>query len=346
MSCKQKSADTGSEFATQEWQLLAKRLAECGRFDEEALLWPSELAEIKRRTEQALKEKRITYDRSQAEKCILALERAPCNELFDAVDIESGPCMLALVGQVRPGGECFELSTFNECDEGTYCLPATSCSGTCTSVVAAGGACGAGTLCAPHSTCLEGICRKHAEIGATCGGNTEVRCRAPSVCLYGDDTKTGTCSEALSEGPCRLDEATGTDFGDCALGYQCQYNADGTTTCAAARAAGEPCEPGRNQCASFVACVKDDNGVFACTPYGGGGESCGFYLSAEGQKLPELRNCVESWCPFQLNESGDLVGTCQALVGEGGACNDGLECATGLGCDLSTKTCVVRCPLQ
>jgi hypothetical protein len=347
-ACDSSTPNTAAEFAFKQYERYAQRVAECTSRDEATLLSNLSLDDVKRRVDNAQKKKRLAYDRDAAKECFKEIESLDCSALSKPFDFRTGTCIKALVGQLEVGSECYEFSDFNECAGSAFCNAVGSCTGVCSALVGVGGGCGSGISCVPGTQCLNGICRERGKEGTTCLGNSQLACASDLACLYGDTSATGTCSQPLQTGMCRFDLQSGTDFLDCARGYQCQIDASSNGACARSLGAGESCSPGHNQCAATLSCREREGGFF-CTAPSQLGETCGFFGSAEGQVMFEIQECLDSYCDFtgQMFEANarDFPGVCAALKAEGEACAAG-ECMKGTRCDGVTETCVAACPLR
>lgn len=142
-----------------------------------------------------------------------------------------------------------------------------------------------------------------------------------------DDTQcaSGACQRAenASCGTCRASVAVGGDCtnGHCVTGSVC-VSSNGKATCVAEKIAqaGESCssENGVVRCASGLSCSFAGDKA-TCRAPGDTGAACS-----------SRRDCKEGLAC--------VSGKCAAAVAEGGACSLD-ECATGLGCDSTTKKC-------
>jgi hypothetical protein len=215
---------------------------------------------------------RLSYDPTHAADCRAAVAPATCAAWALTQGGEPAACRLALPGLVANGGACYDGTV---CANGYCDVGARSCPGTCTPYVAAGGACPSYDSCAP---------------GLLCDGALTPTCRAPS-------TAGGTC-------PCQP-------------GLVCYGN-----TCVAPLAAGTACNANSSTCAVGLTCAGN-SGATTCQPLVGPGGACN--TAATYTTCGEGYHCASSVC------------VSDPLAGQ--ACTVGQFCIGGL-CDANTLKCV------
>lgn len=188
------------------------------------------------------------------------------------------------------------------CSDDRDCEAALYCDGTCTARPADGEACARGTVCAAGLGCDTdgGTCRPLPGDGAACAfGEMGPVCADGFACIDGS-----SCGPLPGEGePCAganlCAEGLGCDFtpegsfcivprgegGACESDRSCAeaFHCEGTS-CAADRAAGQPCSVG-NECAGV--CGPDASGGFSCRDAPVLGDGCVF-----SDECPLTLRCV------------------------------------------------------
>jgi hypothetical protein len=268
---------------------------------------------------------------------------------------------LPLVGQVGPGGLCFEDV---ECTHG-YCQRSmlyAGCAGTCADFAPTGTDC-AGLRCVAEDYCasLTGVpdrCLPLLAAGSACDGEI---CQPGLYCNCGElglPQCNGHCDPAPRKsspgGSCYIGEE------NCTAGSYC----DGST-CQKLRSEGDPCPLG-SECGGRYACVdgacrpwldvgsacdpKGYNGCPADTACDGTSKTCvgsqyfpgavGATCSDDGACTVEPYGKIPLYCQLSTH-------TCQPRGALGEACEPnatgGNPCADYATCDPNTRVCALNC---
>ncbi|MGC4122364.1 MAG: hypothetical protein QM765_48840 [Myxococcales bacterium] len=252
---------------------------------------------------------RMTFDASETRTCFDALPAVACADLIGGP--QPTACKAALSGQVATGGACFADA---ECSgDATICDLTSTCPGKCAARVEAGGSCAAPeAVCAFGTSCVSSTCTADASTGESC--SEEHPCGFGLVCLaQSSDAKTGRCQPAAASGACSTSSM-------CLPTFACA-GPNGSSQCARAKPEGTACTEGFYECDVLTSCVSG-----RCQAFPRLGGTCD-PTAASG----EFSDCLQGTC------SG---GRCVALKGEGQACQQGSECASGV---CTSNACAAAC---
>lgn len=266
---------------------------------------------------------RMSFDATEADKCLKAIDEVTCDDLDDpTMMISVIGCDKGLAGKVAVDGPCYGEAGFNECTAGNYCLNEMDCPGKCAYQPKEGEDCPDGA-CADGSSCSgAGKCVADAGLGKPCMGPDAGNCKGGLYCDGGDSMTAGACASRKTGGSC-----AGSD--ECVTGYECRMG-----TCVAYKRVGDACMPGKMECNIVVGYC--DASSKKCSSYPGPGGSCGFIGG-------ELVICVYGYC-----EGASIItpGTCKPFKAPGDACDPMSpfpQCTPHAECDGATTKCVDRC---
>ena len=293
--------------------------------------------------EEAVAQKRLTFDAKQAQACVDAFKTAGCT--VDQNFAAYAACQNVFKAQVKVGDGC---KAGGECVMG-YCAqgktPSDGCPGTCTAFIATGMTCDPNDSHCADSDFCEGTAKKcvaRAADGKPCG--SMARCGLNSFChgyigaSMGKPETKGTCGPAGKVGDACVSYLFGNT--DCTPGLFCDKTVATKPVCAARLAQG-------TSCTSLAACVDpldcvgldfDMNGKLK-TP-----GTCAAFLDVNMScKDP---NVYETGCVYDtLCDTTSKV--CLPSGNEGGDCSmNGGYCGDNLYCDSITMKCTPSVPLN
>lgn len=292
---------------------------------------------------------RATYDGSQAQACIDALNGLSCSALTGSINPPPA-CRAALKGAVAAGGSCRSTWVDFDCVSG-YCQTgsAASCSGTCAAYAQQGGACSATIKCDVGLVCSNGRCSPppaQGGNGATCNPNNQGSdCISGYYCFGAPSATTGTCTaQVAAGGACGADlnhalAALNLAGGQCGSGLVCKGliidNTTGSVTpgiCAIPVDEAASCTPASAGKSTVTGCkygLVCPSGTCARPPASG---ACANDL---------YTTCVLNGVAFGTGGNYcDSTTTCQPPKAAGAPCASSAECG-GLSCVSSV--CAAIC---
>lgn len=317
-------------FQAQFADVMAKRLSECAKVPKESVGTMYTLHTLARfNAEKAIDDERVVFSRDAAETCLEQLDKSPCAALAFDLDVIAPACTRVYDGKGLAGAKCHHAI---ECAADLFCaMPNGACPGKCAAHVAAGEVCeddnacekGATCVCA-NANCASRVCRPPAKIGSSCGTVDVPGCGDDAYCAPRGVPKPHTCQRRVKEGaPCVTSDA-------CVKPLHCVgfSSAKKPGTCKNAKALGDACSPGANECAASAACIGEKKKA-VCTAWAGPGGTCGVF---DG----EPAGCMGGYCDD---------GTCKPYKRPGEGCDyKGAMDACGPGrCDSFTHACVYPC---
>ncbi len=288
----------------------------------------------------AIKDKRLSINVSEAERCIAASKDAPCT--VDGIFVLLEACDRLYLPAVMPGGAC---KSDYECIGGTCARASgdTGCPGTCKAYVATGGDCAAeDATCAPSDFCHGDtqVCTLRAGKDAAC--DDKIRCGLAFSCT-GQDAQTGaggTCTAPSPVGTTCESYFFGNTSCDPAL-----YCDSSTQKCAARGATGAECN-GFYACDDGFVCIgltfDEDGNIMTpgrCTAPLDVGQTCDPSFGETGCPLSTScdmtsRQCIRTETPERIPFG--MPCTPPADENAEDPCDDGV-------CDPSTRTCALIC---
>ncbi|MEO6950281.1 MAG: hypothetical protein ABI321_00605 [Polyangia bacterium] len=301
----------------------------------------------------SIDEHRLGYDSVDAQSCLDAVERSPCDPVL-AARKRGRICDVV----VRPRAQVGALCTSDlEC-EGGVCVHEPSCKGTCVAYASYGAPCGTSDVehtCDPTVAWCSGTCQPKRARGKAC--SDDVACAIGFVCV------DGTCAD-----PIILDDGTTCDGSEpCKSGRYCDPAAH---VCTKQLQRGVACDTAL-ACQDGLACLGLVGGTTGtCTDWGDVGSSCsstgvsgcprsqtceGGVCTAPSFVPYAAERCVTTPCAAGLGCS--LTQVCDWLHPRAGSCSGaaatlcepGLVCSTygddlGVGPGVCTSTDVASCP--
>lgn len=266
--------------------------------------WPDEIRECELRVLERCMTSTISLQGGLMDGTAAACEDA-ATRCIAAIDELSGPCELVpdtpLLGNVCEA-MVVGLEPLGSACTGARCAAGAGvCDrGVCRVVPVQGEACGPGQRCAAGLLCgAGGLCAAPAGEGAACESGDAPACLPPLRC------RQGTCAAPRPAGETCADPA------DCQAGLTC----DAAGQCAAPPAM---CTGRMDDCGYQGACLAQIER--ACVPQADLGQAC-----ERSQQCGAQGYCMDN--------------ACAPLPGEGTACGDGVYCAAGLACSVSTGLC-------
>lgn len=250
---------------------------------------------------------RIAYDEAQGAACAGAWASLTCSALYSGFGFASPPsCLAALTGQVATDGTCY---MDGDCADG-FCSSETEhvCPGVCRPRAGPGAPCGPLQRCANDLACTfpatPSTCVTPGALDEACPCRPEYYCDTTGA--------SGVCKVPKTSGPC-----SGTDIGECAVGYACVTSGVGQgATCVALAGVGEgcagsPCGSGYycldvcrawptsdESCADTGVCIGAycDTGNDTCVTYKEGGAPCASSLECESGSCDQAGTCAPLAC--------------------------------------------------
>lgn len=263
----------------------------------------------------------VTYDPSLGATCIEEQRALGCSIFLVA---PPQACRDMFTGTVAVGGAC---SISEECAGDAYCADADCTAdvpGTCTARKGTGTACESTDECQGGLVCENLVCRTPASTsGGACGGDSGLACPLDQICIGAMGSAPGTCTPITSvfagarDEPCDIfEQELCTPDLSCAI-----TGVEGTTpvmTCVALADAGGSCFLAvPDMCPLSEYCDADPTmGRLegTCQPRPGAGQACA--QTPAGVMCAVGLDCID--------------GTCRALQDNGGSCETGEECRSGI----------------
>ncbi|SFF06870.1 hypothetical protein SAMN02745121_06763 [Nannocystis exedens] len=318
----------------------AVRCGEIGASERERCLREQPRARVLLGVERGLQAGRYRFDPARAAACLRLLAEAAC-----AVDHEvlpagclGGAVPAGLLPAVAPGGAC---ERWEECIDGR-CTGELGCPGQCRAhTPAAGGPCGADTLCSDGLYCDRDVCRPRGDLGAPCDGHWHA-CRPGLVCqgyvapvhephAY-RRKQLGVCEARPDAGrPCHR-----VSLGhDCAPAQFCDFSA-AEPRCRARSPAGAACS-WQDACADGLRC----DGLRLSAAVNGAGErrleAPGVCRPVADADAPCDPAAAETRCPIDMRCGDD--GRCRPRGDTGATCRERNDCGPYHHCEPATRTC-------
>jgi hypothetical protein len=236
----------------------------------------------------------------------------PCEKGLDCI---CGAC-LPVSDQSPAEGEPCEPG--DDCEPGFTCLSLGSAPARCAPTPALGEPC---SWDCTEGACSSGVCLPIRGLGEIC--NDTVVCQFDLTCAEG----RCVVSAGLDGAPCTRDPGQCLRFcvfpsADANEGTCGVPSSTGPTPCSTFAGDGSPfCPAG-----TYRAEPASDPNDCSCLPHLALGAACNDQTTFDAWQAP----CGDAFCSN---------GTCVARYPAGSACVDGSECAVGLVCDTTTRTC-------
>jgi hypothetical protein len=275
--------------------------------------------------DEAIGEKRLTFDSAKASKCVdditKAADKCDANSFFN----EDANCARLFQGAVDDGGKC---TSDQECKNlGSHCVvdqkPNTdgtvtiSIEGTCKGQGDAGeqcfpgGQCKQGLRCVNDPTTGQQLCQPPAAAGDPCTQDTD--CQTGLRCSE-DATLTRRCAAPGDVG------ASCSQDSDCKTNLKCLQNSTDQLVCSVPGVAQTPCNS-NDDCGANLVCAQPSQNTFSdlCEP-----------IATAGQPCP---SGVNECAPGLECRSDPSTGVQSCFAGaQGDPCDSSSRCQTGLAC--------------
>ncbi len=257
----------------------------------------------------------MSYDGTNADLCIAAIEALGCDVLDSRAP---AACDELLIGEVALGDAC---SINEECEGDAYCRNDTACPGSCQPRTAGGTACTTDESCQSPMKCMNDVCTVPAGEGVACAGPTGINCAGGLICAGSNGT--------MRQGTCRTPDTVQSGALDGACNVQATQLCQPGLSCVVESFASMSCAPGG--VAIGAACnlaVPDmcETGAFCGDTNVMTGDVAGTCAALPGEGEPCAMVPFGPRCELGLHCEGTV---CRGTYGVGEACLVNTECYSG-----------------